>query len=303
MKRIITTLLLLSFIPFVYSQDYSYSSYYLVNGMSSNPAFAGTNEFINVSANWRQQWTGFKGAPSIQTISVDGYNQRLSSGWGATLVNDMLGVTKEQEFTANYAYKIYLDKHQISFGINAGFSMIRSNFNELILDDNTDENFVLEDKHIYPTAGAGALLRNEKYFIGFSVPSLINGSWVKTKKPETLERQRSYQVFAGYLHTLENGKAIKPNLYVRLNENNAVDIAFNGMYYFNEKIGAGATYYLLNSVSFLTDINITENLKMLYSFELATSKMIKYQLGSHEMTVRYIFNNNSNYKVVNPRYF
>lgn len=271
--------------------------------MSINPAFAGSSEFINISANIKQQWAGFKGAPSIQTVSIDGYNQRLSSGWGATIVNDMLAVTYQQEISGSYSYKIYLEKHEFSMGINAGVSILSANYSELNLDDNSDDSFSINRSRLYPTAGAGALLRNENYFIGFSIPALINGSWAKNKKPEVLKRQRAYQLYAGYLYRFDDTKAIKPNIFMRFNENNSLNIAANAVYYFNDRIGAGLTYYILNSISLMTDINILENLKLLYSFELSTSRIIKYQLGSHELTVRYVFNNGGNYKVVNPRYF
>jgi len=303
MKKLVTVLFLVLSGYILQSQDYSYSSYYLINGMSINPAFAGSSEFLNISANLKQQWAGFKGAPSVQTISVDGYNQRLTSGWGVSIVNDMLGASYQQEFIANYSYKIYLEKHELTMGIDAGMSIISANYNELELDDKTDENFTTNESKFYPSAGAGVLLRNENYFIGFSIPSLINGSWAKKYNPEVISRQRSYQLYAGYFYQFDEGRAIKPNLFVRLNEYNSVNIAANAIYYFNDKVGAGLTYYALNSISLLLDVNIIDNLKVLYSVDIATSEIIQYQLGSHELTLRYVFNNSDNYKVVNPRYF
>lgn len=288
---------------FVYGQEQSYSSYYLTNGTSINPAFAGVSKFPVVSLNVRQQWVGFKGAPSTQTISYENYSQQLSSGYGVVIVNDILGASRQQELNANYSYKLFLDKVEILFGINAGMAFLGQNYSEIKLDNSYDAEFVRKDSRLYPNVGSGFLVRTQNSFFGFSVPSLVNGSRLYNNKIGLPIRQRAYHMYASHSHKYAEGKFVRPNVYVRLNENNSVDASFNVMNYFNKEIGAGVSYHTLKSIAFLVDYKVIDNLNVLYACEISTGKISCYQFGSHELTVKYMFDKGTRYKVVNPRYF
>jgi type IX secretion system PorP/SprF family membrane protein len=74
MKRV-RIILLIGFL-FVFKiskaqQDAQFSQY-IFNGLYINPAYAGYKDDIFVNSFYRSQWTGFQGAPTTESVAVDG---------------------------------------------------------------------------------------------------------------------------------------------------------------------------------------------------------------------------------------
>src|SRR5664280_2996888 len=71
MKKLnITFLFLVLFLQPVLSQQDPLSSQYMFNMLTFNPGFAGTSGMICATALNRQQWVGFKGAPSTTVFNI-----------------------------------------------------------------------------------------------------------------------------------------------------------------------------------------------------------------------------------------
>ncbi|HEX2974488.1 MAG TPA: type IX secretion system membrane protein PorP/SprF, partial [Bacteroidales bacterium] len=71
MKKLTTGFLfLLLFISPVFSQQDPLSSHYMFNTLTYNPGIAGTSGMICATALNRQQWVGFKGAPSTTLFNI-----------------------------------------------------------------------------------------------------------------------------------------------------------------------------------------------------------------------------------------
>ena len=79
------------------AQQETQTQYVLFNPVLLNPAYAGSQEAIQVTGTVRDQWTGLKGAPKTQVLSVHSPLKTEAIGLGLTVLNDQLGVTKTQE--------------------------------------------------------------------------------------------------------------------------------------------------------------------------------------------------------------
>src|SRR5215207_7129877 len=78
---------------------------YLNNPLSINPAYTGFTKDLNASLTYRKQWAGFDGSP--ETINVSVHSSLLDNrmGLGLMVIQDKIGVNKNTEVQATYAYK------------------------------------------------------------------------------------------------------------------------------------------------------------------------------------------------------
>ena len=106
MKRIVKTLIFLLVPMGLFGQLSPVTDHYILNPLTINPAFAGYRGALNVALFYRKQWVGIKGAPETLTLSADApvFNEKV--GLGLIIINDKIGVTRENQFITNYSYKL-----------------------------------------------------------------------------------------------------------------------------------------------------------------------------------------------------
>ena len=83
-----------------FAQQEAQYSQYMFNGLILNPAYAGSRELLSGTMLLRKQWVGMDGAPSTGTLSIHGPSRNRRSGFGLTLWNDQIGVTRRTGGTA-----------------------------------------------------------------------------------------------------------------------------------------------------------------------------------------------------------
>ena len=76
--------------------------------LSINPAFAGSKDAICGTLMYRNQWSGFDGAPT--TILFNGHApiKSIRSGVGLTFFNDNIGQLNTNILRAHYSYHLKL---------------------------------------------------------------------------------------------------------------------------------------------------------------------------------------------------
>ena len=123
------------------AQQETQHSMYFFNPVLLNPAYAGSQEAIQVTGTVRDQWTGLKGAPKTQVLSVHSPLKTEAIGLGLTVLNDQLGVTKNTGVYADLAYSIKVNKknNRLAFGVKVGIDFFRQDFANLRINNNTDE--------------------------------------------------------------------------------------------------------------------------------------------------------------------
>lgn len=82
------------------------SDQYLNNTMAFNPAFAGCNDALSITLMYRDQMTGFEGAPKNSSLSVHAPLKNNRIGLGLTYSSSSYGINREKSLTGNYSYRI-----------------------------------------------------------------------------------------------------------------------------------------------------------------------------------------------------
>jgi len=300
---IIMGLLILLTLKSEAQQDPLYSNY-VFNPLTFNPAYAGSSEALSFVFLHRSQWTGFKGAPTTNTITIHAPIPKYDLGVGLTLIQDELGPLKQTGVSADFAYKVKVnDRSELSFGLKTTINSYTANFDDLYVNDQESNGMEMgTSNNVRFNTGAGLYYSHEKYYVGLSLPKLIHNN-ISDGNGNSLPKEKGdLFINGGYVFEIHPGFQFKPTTLLRL-VNGAppsVDIGVN--FFFFEKIGAGVYNRLGDSFGMLFNYWFSNQLRIGYSYDYSISLLSDYNNGSHEIVVTYdLYYKNS--KVKSPRYF
>ncbi len=119
---IFLTVLLLPIIN--YAQQEPIYSQYMFNMLNVNPAYAGSRGVPNLTALFRNQWSGMPGAPKTGNVSLDMPLASNNSAIGFQMYTDRIGIQKTQGVKFNYAYRAQAgETGVISMGLSMGLKI------------------------------------------------------------------------------------------------------------------------------------------------------------------------------------
>lgn len=264
-------------------QDPLYAQY-LTNPLMFNPAYAGLNNAFNASLSFRNQWSGYEGAP--QTGSINSHLSLVENkvGLGGMIIRDIAGPTKTSEVHILASYKIQLDeakKYLLSFGMQAGMVSSTNNYSKLRLDNPDDPSFAQNMNLMWPNIGFGAILTGEKFLVGLSVPRML-----KSKNPDGgfVYDQHMY-LFTSYVHYMGTRLRLKPSLLLRGVKGAPLSVDVNFNINIDTKYTAGIFVRNFNTYGVLAQMWVKEKFRFGYAFELPAGKSVGPQFTSHEITL------------------
>jgi len=304
-KVLCTFVLLTSFFSQAKAQFEPQFTQYMFNEMFINPAYAGTRDHISMTALYRNQWVGIDGAPKTQTFSAHAPLKNDKVGLGLTVLNEEIGVTRDFAVFGNYAYKIPMGKGFFSMGLQGGVINHQESLNNVITQDQSDNSFFGTPKVVVPNAGFGIYYYARNYYGGLSVPRFIqNNVNASTGKAENKVDMSywHYYLMGGYVHAINENIKLKPTFMLKVVEGAPLeaDLGLNAL--LNETIWFGASYRTNDSWALIFQIQLTQQLRLGYSYDYTLTDLQQYNTGSHEITLGYDFSFNKN-KIVTPRYF
>ncbi|HXC03291.1 MAG TPA: PorP/SprF family type IX secretion system membrane protein, partial [Bacteroidia bacterium] len=124
-------------LPALAQQDPQYSMY-MFNQLGINPAYAGTRDVLSASMFYRNQWTGFSGAPITEVFNIHAPLRNDKAGVGLQINEDQLGPAKTTSVLATYAYRIKLGKGKLSFGLSGGLMDQVIDYSQIAYKDASD---------------------------------------------------------------------------------------------------------------------------------------------------------------------
>lgn len=264
-----------------------------------NPAYA-TSDYYNMNMGLlhRQQWVGMAGNPTTTTFFTH-YALNDNMELGVSIFNDNIGdgVMKENKLSFDYAYILNLDNYnKLSFGLKGGVNMLNLNFNGFQLesgDQFSDDLFSVNQSRLYPNAGAGVFYYSKNKYLGFSIPNLIKSSYIKKDDNIYSLGSEDYHMYltGGYIFELyREDILLKPSFMLKKSSvgKPSLDLAINAQ--FNEKFELGLSHRLGSSISFLSNMFITDNLRIGYSYDYSLNNLTKFNSGSHEIVLLYDIN-------------
>ncbi len=303
MKNLILILLLFISVGNVKGQLHSLSDQYILNGLAINPAYAGSEEAFSAIIMYRNQWTGFDGAPKTFTVAAHSplRNKRVALGFLA--VNDQIGVSKETSLMANYTYMIEMGDGMLSFGIGIGISFLSCRWDQLqTLSPDDIELFTDRIKSTNPDFSAGIYYNNDDFFMGLSLPFFLSYSY-NDEELELKNDMREYNIYltGGYFFELNSILKFTPSILLKYHPQEAFQGEITGQFVLKDNLWFGVSYRTLDAVVVIVQIQATNQLRIAYTYDIGLKSNNRYYGGSHEVSLKYLFNKNS--RVVGPMRF
>ncbi|MCB0525832.1 MAG: type IX secretion system membrane protein PorP/SprF [Lewinellaceae bacterium] len=202
-------------------QDPMFTNYQF-NSLTFNPAYAGSNEHLTVNLVHRQQWLGFDGAPTTQSLLAHTplKNERL--GLGVSLVNDKIGPTGSFGLSGAYAYRLLVGKKKnmkLSLGLQASIANWHGDWLDIVVEQGSDPAFESNYNAWLPNFGAGAYLSSDRFYAGLSCPKLLenNIQRVRNGKEEFFgQSYRHWYGTAGAIFPIDGDQVVfRPSMLIK----------------------------------------------------------------------------------------
>jgi len=285
MKRLLTVILLISCCSISFGQQDPLYNQYQFNQLMINPAYAGIYERLSLGLISRVQWAGVDGAPITNTFTGNTSLLRGKVGTGLTVVYDRFGVSENLEVQAAYSYILDFGLNKLSMGLQTGLINYKYNYLDLNLEYLDDPDLIpTEENFTKPNFGAGIMFLAERFFIGASVPRILNIEVEDGSSTST--RYRKHYYFTG-------GVVVFPSPFLKLRftsllryvENNPLSVDFNGSVLLGETIWAGVMVRNLSGVGVFGLFELNDSIRAGYSFELPTTELVRSNFGTHEVSI------------------
>jgi len=292
----IYSILFLGAYNMLYGQKEPQYTQYMYNIGSFNSAYVGTTETPEISLLYRAQWIDIPGAP--RTIRA-GLNLPLANeknGIGFNIVNDELGPATHTYIDAAYSFEVSLsDNTKLSFGINAGGSLLNMDFNKGSFEFENEPMLNSQSfNKFYPTVGAGTFLYSENWYLGASVPNFITDVVYNDEIRTVLEDKIQFNFIGGYVFNISEGLKFKPAFLVNYLKGAPVNFNMSSNFLISNVITLGASYKLDSAVSALAGVQISNNLFFGYSYDYNTNGLGDFNSGSHEAILKFYIGRKGN---------
>jgi len=166
----------------IIAQQDAQFTHYMYNTISVNPAYAGSRDALSLIGLYRTQWVGLRGAPRNFTFSGHSPLKNEKLGLGVSLVRDEIWVQDETYLDIDFSYTINTSETaKLAFGIKAGAHLLNIDFTRTNPENDTDNVFDTSsnvDNRFSPNVGFGLYYYSDKFYIGYSAPTLLRREYI-----------------------------------------------------------------------------------------------------------------------------
>lgn len=316
MKKVhVVAILFLIFIAGTKAQQLPLYSQYTFNEFLINPAVAGSDGYTSINLTAREQWIGIDNSPRTHSLS---YQTRVLKksfiiksksvkkktfkpstegrvGVGGYIFDDRNGLVSRTGFQLTYAYHIWLDETQLSFGLSGTAFQFRINDEGLTFYDQSEPLLSgdLRKTLFVPDANFGVYLLNYRYHVGFSVAQLFQ-SYLKIGHAGLSDYRmlRHYYLSGGYVFPLQKGFTLEPSILIKTTEKLLYQIDFSAKVQYKEDYWVGLSFRTAGAVVLLAGVRL-DKFYFGYAFDYTLSSIMKHSLGSHEFMMAVKFGDNA----------
>ena len=307
MRRAILLLLILCCgeLTALSQQDALYSQY-MYNPFAINPAYAGSRNSYSAVLLHRSQWVGMPGAPQTQSFALHAPAANSGLAWGVNFAHDQIGPSRNIIAAGTGAYHLKFDKSKLAFGLRAGIyntildrSML--NFNE----DNDQLDIGGKESAMVPSFDFGVYYYMQKAYAGLTVNHLTKHSFKFDDYGDTvltsMALKRHFMLNAGYVWELKRNFVLKPSFLFKAVAGAPFNLDLNVSALFYKRFWLGLSFRNTTNIVIMTDINVTDYMRIGYAFDYNYDKLGTYNKGSHEVFIGFDFDVKKE-KTISPRY-
>jgi type IX secretion system PorP/SprF family membrane protein len=265
-------------------------SQYMFNMLAINPAYAGNQQQLSVTALSRHQWVNFDGAPNTQTLTSHSNFRDKNIGLGMMLYHESIGVHSDIGAYFSYAYQIKFKKGMLAMGLQGGLNQLNSDFTKLKSSTfGGGDPSLGRYKSINPNFGTGLFYSTKNSYIGFSVPYLINNKVMQQTDAfvtESTER-RYYFLTGGKVFDISKTFKLKPSVLIRAQEKAPLGFDASLNFFLDDVLNVGLSYRNHDALTTMFQLTLNENFSFGYAYDYTLSALGEYARGTHEIMINY----------------
>jgi type IX secretion system PorP/SprF family membrane protein len=305
MKNIFTLLIVIMATSLFAQQDALFSQY-MFNKLAVNPGYAGSHELLAVDLVYRYQWVNIEGAPKTISASIHTPLKNPHLALGLNIDNDKIGPMSSTGAMATFAYRVLFPKGNLSFGIQAGVKNSNINWNDLTAYDDSDPFLSSRvKKALVPDASFGIYYYSTTFYAGISTHQLLQNQTLVVEDTEGNSQFSKllthFYAMTGVAIPIGENVVFRPSLLAKYVKNAPPQLDLNASFLFAKTFWLGASYRTEKALSLITEINVSHNLRVGYSYDMWLNELKAYNKGSHEIRLSFDFNVQK--RVLSPRYF
>jgi len=274
---------------------------YMYNTSLINPAYAGNEDVLKISALHRSQWVGVNGAPTTQTLNIE---DKIVGNLGGSLniSKDAIGPLSEVLFDVNISYAVQLNSMgKLAFGLKAGGRLLDIDLNKGNLRDyQSPATTNVKDGEFSPVLGAGLYYYTDRGYLGVSASNLLKNNYYDNDSGSNLDNSHFYLI-GGYVFDLSESLKFKPAMMVKAVVGAPYSFDFSANFMYQERLVMGAAYRYNAAVSGLLGIYITKQFFVGYAYDYDLELNQNISGGSHEIFLGLRFSLDKSYE--SPRFF
>jgi type IX secretion system PorP/SprF family membrane protein len=270
----------------LFAQQTPLFSQYMHNDYVLNPAVAGTKTYVPIRSVLRSQWTGIEGQPNTQTLSIHG-RVRKKVGIGGYVFNDVIGPVSQTGISASYAYHLkFGNGTQLSMGLGGLVYLYKLRADELKFDSQGSSDNVLNEgnfRAFYPNFSFGTYYYGEKFYIGASVPELLQTKISSSDEFFIMREVRHYYLTGGYRFDIGENYRIEPSTLMKYVPAAPVEVDISAKFTAYDKFYIGTSYRSNDAVVAFLGFRFQEKYIIGYSYDITMTELGRYSKGSHEI--------------------
>lgn len=266
-----------------------------------NPAYAGLDRSLSVTAGLRSQWSQLPGAPKTQFVNAHLPLYALNGAAGFALVNDALGPFQRTSFTMSYNYVLSSEYGLFSGGFRLGGQRIGLDNTALITPDGfySDQIFDHQDpilnesfqQGFTPVWSLGVYFAQNLFEGGITIDQL-GGTGISAGGTNFNEHV-TISAFGSYQYPITEQLSVEPNVFIKT-DGTSTQLDIGVMGYFEQFIGGfsfrGYNANSIDALGVIAGLRVSNNVRVSYSFDLGLSNIRTFHDGTHEFLVHYNLN-------------
>ena len=289
MKKTLFTIALIISTVVGFSQNQYHISQNMMYQPFINPSVIGSYSNLNGALFYKNQWTGFEGAPEIAGFSVNSSIKNSNHSVGLTLINDKIGISNIKDLSIAYSYKLkFNDRNYLTLGIAGTMILMQSNLGSLDVIQSGDPVFQSDTKtFVMPNAKFGAYYFRNNFYIGFAVPNILKNkietSGIATGITSFDAANIHYYLHSGYQFDINENWKSNTSILVKQVSGAPLQIGLNGQVVYRDFIGAGLSYRTSKELVAMLNYRINPQLKLGYAYDYNMGQLGSYSNGTHEI--------------------
>jgi type IX secretion system PorP/SprF family membrane protein len=280
----------------IFAQQYPWWSQYRNNQTLYNPAFCGTKRLVDFRINYRNQWTNFEGAPKTYALALNTRLWKGRLGLGGFIFKDDIGPFKNFNSSVTIAYHLKFSDSELSFGVQGNYLSTKFVGNDITLRNQQDKaiNQYIDNKTGNFDGSFGLLYYNDRFHIGIGANNIAR-SKLEFYKNDSLKKaiytnSPHYNISAGFNWADDPDFTFENSILAVYVPNIPFSFDYTLRLHMKKQIIAGFSFRLNDAIALHLGYTIKEKFQIIYSYDLITSPLRKYQSGSHEISL--VFSSN-----------